>query len=222
VLFRSPLFPMFNTASATFAIASPVFSILFAVTALSHMAWLGYGGWICGPFHCCTTSTNECKALSNVSNGWSLQQSRAGGAGAFLLISVFVLAVTIAVLLLAASKKWAGFFGTLASLSLFTSAATLWMSLFIAVGTPGAAISSDPLWLIAYAAVSALGGGFFALHAKANASGSVSDLKDPLDNPAFSNAVVASGGAYQAGGAAYSASASVGTYQPAPSPYSAK
>jgi hypothetical protein len=72
-------------------------------------------------FYCCEMIVAARRAVSNVSNGWSLQQSRAGGAGAFLLISVFVLAVTIAVLLLAASKKWAGFFGTLASLSLFTS-----------------------------------------------------------------------------------------------------
>ena len=60
-------------------------------------------------------------AVSSVSGGWSLQQSRAGGAGAFLLISIFVLAVSTVVLLVAGMKKWAGFFGTLAAITLFTS-----------------------------------------------------------------------------------------------------
>ena len=53
------------------------------------------------------------------------------------------------------------------------AAITLWLAVFIAVGTPSGSINSDPLWLMVYAAVIALGGAFFALHARANASGVV-------------------------------------------------
>lgn len=216
---------MFDTASATFAMASPVFALLFSVAALAHMGWVYYGGFTCGAFECC--SSTECKEMSSVSGGWSAVSSRANGAGAFLLISIFILIVAVVFVALALNKKWQGFFGVIGIITLLASAITLWLSVFIAVGTPQG-FSSDPLWLMVYAGTIALGGLFFALHARAHATSVASDAsKDTVVEN--SPALMGAGGGYQNGapGAAYHSGPTAypqpGGYNAgAPAPYAPK
>lgn len=142
-------------------------------------------------------------------------KSRLQGTAAFLLISLFCLLVTNLVTMIAGFRNWSGPVATIAVLSSSVSSITLWLSIFIAVGTPNGSVSSDPLWLTVYAAFICLGGVFFALHSKAH--GAPADPKAvETQNPAAHSTSAAVMGS---GGAPYSTSYPTGTGYQSAYPY---